>query len=314
MSTKRTPPQRKTPAASQEAPHTRGRSRSSKRRTPATGFEDEGPSLPGPPAFKSPESKKKLVDAIRYVLDEGNTGVESSILNMLRPGIDAMINAATAELQKIIDDKDREIKALKDTIDQINSNQDANIINVPTPTDPEELAYRPHPLDNLKKIEELEQYGRRNSIKIRGIPVASLTGSTDDFVIELAKSKLQVEIEKWQIVRSHILGAPRDGKVNIIVRFYNYYVREKVFQNKKKLKGSGIIICEDLTQKRQSIINALAKLRNSEDAIQSFWSLNGTIKVRKSEASPPTKIDIWKIRYGKVKSFDDVKQFVMDIA
>ena len=91
---------------------------------------------------------------------------------------------------------------------------------------------------------------------------------------------------------------------------FSYFVKDQIFRNKKKLKGSKLVICEDLTRKRQSIISALSQLRYQKK-IHSFWTVNGTIKLKHNEASTtPAKLDIWKFRNGKTNVLNDLTDFI----
>jgi hypothetical protein len=64
------------------------------------------------------------------------------------------------------------------------------------------------------------------------------------------------------IGRSHVIGKPKDGKSQVIVRFLSYRVREKVYNSKKELKRhpDKIFITENLTQYRTHLVKALAGL------------------------------------------------------
>ena len=83
---------------------------------------------------------------------------------------------------------------------------------------------------------------------------------TDDLVISFIKDKMDIDLSVAYIDRSHRIGKSSPQKQRpIIVKFFRYNDRRKVFSNKKKLKGYGISITESLTARR---MEELSKARN----------------------------------------------------
>ena len=138
----------------------------------------------------------------------------------------------------------------------------------------------------------LEQYSRRNSLRISGIPEEE-TEVTDEIVIGLASS-LNVEINSFDIDRSHRVGKPV-GKVqadrrpgskrhrDIIVKFARYNVREKLFKVRKDLRNTShyksVYINEDLTSRRSKLLfDARSLVRNK--LIKAAYSSDGKILIR----------------------------------
>ncbi|KAK6176271.1 hypothetical protein SNE40_010210 [Patella caerulea] len=88
------------------------------------------------------------------------------------------------------------------------------------------------------KCDELEQYGRREGIRISGI-LEEDGEDTDQLVIEVGRA-IDIEITKDDINRSHRVGAPGNYDPNtkprpIIVRFRGYYIKRAFVKNGKKL-------------------------------------------------------------------------------
>lgn len=110
----------------------------------------------------------------------------------------------------------------------------------------------------LNSLDDLQQYTRRNSLRIFGLKEDN-NENVDQAVINICKDKLGVAISADNIDRCHRLGAFRPDAIKpraIIVKFISYGYRAKVFQEKKKLKGSGITIREDLTRARVEVLNS----------------------------------------------------------
>lgn len=130
-----------------------------------------------------------------------------------------------------------------------------------------------------KKTEELEQYQRRNNLRVFGVPETQ-GESTDGIVIGLLKDKLAIDLPLGRLERTHRVGRPRppgdDGKLRhrpIIVRFLNYRDRREVFSNKKRMKGSGITIREDLTTKRAEVLRQAIQ----QHGPSRVWTVDGRI-------------------------------------
>ena len=130
------------------------------------------------------------------------------------------------------------------------------------------------------KIEDLEQYGRRTSLRFHNVPMSDADlPRTDKIVTDIINNKIGItSISEDDINRSHIIGDITNGKGQIICRFRNWKIKNMVYQNKKALKGNqdGIFVTEDLTRFRQKIISKLNKLKKTKH-IDSFWTSDGRI-------------------------------------
>lgn len=115
------------------------------------------------------------------------------------------------------------------------------------------------------RLDELEQYSRRNCIVIHGIAETQSNEDCADIARNLFLEKLNVDVPGDQICRAHRLGninrsrtmadAVKEGRRPIIVKFVSYKYRSLVFYNKSKLKNTGILITESLTKKRLALMN-----------------------------------------------------------
>lgn len=132
---------------------------------------------------------------------------------------------------------------------------------------------------NMKLSQELDkqqQYSRRNNLRIFGLPVVP-SEDTEEVVLNLFKSNMQLNLEKNMLDRVHRLGKVRDNKQQIIVKFISYRYRSLVLKNRKNLKGSGIYIAEDLTTNRIK----LYKEAQTKYGKEHVWTNDGAIWVRK---------------------------------
>lgn len=129
------------------------------------------------------------------------------------------------------------------------------------------------------RTDELEQYQRRNNLRVFGISETAKE-DTDKLVIALFKEKLGVDIPECRLDRSHRLGkirVPEPGQKKrprpIIVRFTSYRDRRQVFTSKKKWKDSGFSIQEDLTSDRQELLKRAAEVFGKDKT----WTLDGRV-------------------------------------
>ena len=175
--------------------------------------------------------------------------------------------------------------------------------------------------------EELEQYGRRNSLRFHNVlipevmePESEGEGEmgeegeeeaaesrdaitdpdtiTDKVIVKLCKEKLKVDITEDDILRSHPIGRPnRHGKSQLICRFRSWKIKNKIYSNKKLLKGDNdkIFVTEDLTKYRQSLVSEIASAKRAGQ-VHTFWTNDGRIFLKKD-------------RYGEkhlIRSFEDL--------
>lgn len=159
----------------------------------------------------------------------------------------------------------------------------------------------------------LEQYGRRNILRISGIKEQS-DEETDDIVLQLAND-LDVPMTKQDIDRSHRVGkldtrtqSGGTGRMrkpvrDIIVKFSTYNARHRLFQKRKELRETdnellkSVYLNEDLTKFRSEILFEARSLRRAKK-LNSAYSSDGKIFVR----------DLQDRRH-QVSSLDDLVKF-----
>jgi hypothetical protein len=150
--------------------------------------------------------------------------------------------------------------------------------------------------NDLLKIaqDELEQYGRRECVEIRGIPLVP-DKNTNEIVIKLA-SKLGIDITETDTSISHRLGTPAAGSTHsgrsfstipvpaIIIKFTRRDIRDKLYTSRSKLRNvslkdlgytrhveSKIFMVESLTKKRKLLFKACLE-KKREIGFQFIWT------------------------------------------
>ena len=148
----------------------------------------------------------------------------------------------------------------------------------------ENLQLRDDLIYNKNRINDLEQYSRRNSIRIFGLPEESNESHYECQckVLNLVNDRLQVSMNENDIDAIHRTGTNRDGRPRgIIIKFVRRTLKEKVMSFNKMLKGSGIVITEDLTKSNLALFHAVKDNSNVLHA----WTVNGKVFAIKDDGS-----------------------------
>ena len=141
-------------------------------------------------------------------------------------------------------------------------------------------------IEKLEKLQDQqEQYSRRNCLLIHGI-AEEKEEITDEVIINTLNEKLDLDISLRDIERTHRIGELKKarGKIRpIIVKFVRYNDRNRVFRNKKKLKGQKISITESLTKIRMD------KLRQAKETygFTNVWTNDGKILFKSDSNAKP---------------------------
>ena len=179
--------------------------------------------------------KAELIMPIRTTLDEHSSEIE----NLNRDIINQ--NSTIKALNTQITSKDSEIKDLKQNNEKLAAG-----------------------------LDELEQYGRRSSLRFFNVPL-KVNESTDEKIVDICNKMMNIKINENDIERSHILNPTLSPTSNqIIVRFKAYKTKVEIYKQKKLLKGRDIFITEDLTKSNHAIVKELLNLRKA-NIISSFW-------------------------------------------
>ena len=131
-----------------------------------------------------------------------------------------------------------------------------------------------------QRIDDLEQYSRRNNLRISCSVKENSNENTDNIVTDIIAKDLGVNIDINEIDRSHRVGKPSgNGKPRtILVKFISYRARDKLYSARKKSK-SGIFVSEDLTRRRQGLFFK-ARQHYKLGSFSHTWTKDGKILVR----------------------------------
>ena len=155
------------------------------------------------------------------------------------------------DLQSTLDNKNRELQSLKKCVDLETSKREVT----------------------ERQLNDLEQYTRRNSIRIFGVKEQA-NEDTDQIAVDIANKKLGFQLTKRDIDRSHRVQQKDPKKPKpIIVKLCSYKDKSSFMRNKKKLKGTGTSIQEDLTV--QNLI--LLQKTSRSDKVSAAWTVDGRV-------------------------------------
>nr|CAI5831119.1 unnamed protein product [Callosobruchus analis] len=127
----------------------------------------------------------------------------------------------------------------------------------------------------LKNCDHLDQEGRRSNLRIFKLPEREQENTTAE-VTQFLKSKLGVDIVHGNIISCTRIGKRSHNKIrSILVQFSNASMKQCVYNKKKLLKGSGVVVKEDLTERRRQLMeSAIEKV-----TLRAVWSFMGEIFV-----------------------------------
>ena len=144
-----------------------------------------------------------------------------------------------------------------------------------------------------EKYDDLEQYSRKNSLEILGVPEGAYT-STDEAVIRIGEA-INVDIKREDIEISHKLK--RKTTKLVIVKFVSHKVKSLLYKARTKLKNmktsdvfpndafssredQRIFINENLKNYRRELFMKANK-RKKDNMITSTWTMDGKKNIRK---------------------------------
>nr|CAI5866476.1 unnamed protein product [Callosobruchus analis] len=131
----------------------------------------------------------------------------------------------------------------------------------------------------LKKQDELDQAKRSNNLRFFQVAEKENENNLISDVTRLIESHLGIKLQDSEIVTCYRIGKKSANKSRgILVTFSNSRIKQLIYNAKKKLKGSGIVIKEDLTGTRFRLMEAAIE----KTSVKSVWSYFGNIYVLKN--------------------------------
>lgn len=202
----------------------------------------------------SPKAKSNNAETMEEVARRVATAVWQEDATLQR--LAALIkDSVIAELQAVIENNTAVIAKLQNSLEE----RDKKISQLESQL--------------IKKTDELEQYQRRQCLRIFGVPEEA--GEDTDKIAMNVAEKIGVKLVLSDIDRSHRVGVKKDKPRPVIVKFTSYRKRSEVFRSKKLLKNTGVTIREDLSQIRYKLLQQCI----SKYGLVNVWTIDGIIMV-----------------------------------
>ena len=204
------------------------------------------------------------------------------------------------ESQAFICNQYDSLKAEYDKLIEVNTLQKEEISNLKS----QAAALKTQEIKDSIKVDELEQYGRRQNLEIVGVPEKE-DENTNAIVLEVAKM-LDVDIMSSHISTSHRLPKKKassrnnSGSSPIIVRFTSRDIRNQLYANRKKARfvdlknfsvsdTKNIFVNENLTPTRKQLFWK-TKQEVKNNSWKYIWTHNGNVFVKKDDNASITAI------------------------
>lgn len=155
-------------------------------------------------------------------------------------------------------------------------------INIPQQIDKKFGEYKQEITNSQKDFQKLsaqvnrmEQDMRKNNVRIYGIPVSQ--NEEKCTIIDVIRRETKMNFTEEKIVTAYRIGkTAENGKRAILVKFSEYKFKEEVMIKRGVLKGTDIIIADDLTRENHDLLKeAVARLGK-----RNVWSMGGKIYFR----------------------------------
>ena len=236
---------------------------------------------PPPSPLENDESTKKLCDRL-----DGTTGGDSSEGGAGGSLTDATIaQIVEAVSVRMKSDLSKELGAMRGEIvrlraeltkkDQVIAEMQKEVQN---------LHERQRVAED--RLDETEQYSRRNSVRIHGIPEDD-DENTDNIVIKLC-DQIGADVFADSLDRSHRVGRKGDYNRPILCKFTSHKFKLALLTKKKKIAdidtkkhfcADKIFVNEDLTKQRSTVARE-ARLLKKHNKISDTWTRDGVIFVK----------------------------------
>ena len=203
--------------------------------------------------------------------------------------IDSKFDASVAEYIELIKDQQKLILSQQKKIEDLET-QLAQSQSRQSPV-PDPVSCRME-----QRQDDLEQYSRRNTLRLTGVKETVQPGESTDTIALKVAAELGVPLTASDLDRSHFNSPPDSVKGReLLIKFVRHNDKVRFISQRKKLRDpnranfSSVYINEDLTRPRYKLLRSLIKCKQSKN-IHAVWSYDGNIFFKKSENSEPIKI------------------------
>ena len=256
------------------------------------------PDLHEPKSMSVPEIVKRgfmdpgvIKDVIPVITACLQPQIEKTIELAFASTIDSAVNKAiekfkTDIMQPMLKHKDDEITELKNKLEQKNqkiSDLETKVVKLE------------------KSHKDLEQYGRRQSIRLNNVQLPDIA-DCEQVVLNVLNKAMPIhgKINADETERFHPIGKPnRKGNRQVIVKFLSYKTKARVYDARFNLRN--VYMTEDLTKSNQAIASLLLKSKKAKKVLK-FWSRDAKFFAKAHMLQPAFRI----------KTESDVEDMIID--
>lgn len=206
---------------------------------------------------------------------KGEDELLSSVKNLVTKlcTSDEFISQITKSITESISSKfDKEVHALKD--ETLKIKKDVKTLEEQTSV-------------VMTKLEKQDQVIRSNNLRFYGIPEKEAENILQE-IKEILINKMGLDISEENIEYCYRIGRIEKKKNRaILIRFYSAYHKNVVFNNKRSLKATGIVVREDLTDDQLRLLKKTLTNIGSDGRV---WTNHGHIFTKFNESQEIIKI------------------------
>lgn len=124
-----------------------------------------------------------------------------------------------------------------------------------------------------QKVDSLEQRAKNNNIRLMGLKEVD-NENTMNRVKDILDKKLKLSFDEGDIVSCYRVNQKiSDRPKHVLVVLRDNQIKNKIYRMKKMLKGTGIVMKEDLTIDRLTAV----KETSEKYGFKNVWTYNGVI-------------------------------------
>ncbi len=144
------------------------------------------------------------------------------------------------------------------------------------------------------RIEELENYSRRDNIVIHGLPEEQNEGEEEllNLINGVADSP-GVPLQPYEIHAFHRLPTKEGKNKPVIVKLNNRQTKARLVRRSKQIKLQNIFVNEYVSKQTNELFSA-ARLAKKDGKFQFVWLKEGQVFVRREERSQEVKVKTMK--------------------
>lgn len=124
-----------------------------------------------------------------------------------------------------------------------------------------------------QKVDNVQQNQKINNLRLIGV-VESKTEDLNKKVSDILKDKMNTNLNPTDLKAAYRVGQSKNGRPrHIIITFSDNKTKMDIYMKKKYLKGTGVIVKEDLIPSR---LNAVQEA-SEKYGFKNVWTLNGIV-------------------------------------